>query len=82
MTVFTGTYRLKQLTRSGSKVLADGQVSGNMLGHKVNTAVTRTPVALTPQTGAASPAAAAAPAIACPILNLVLGPLHLNLLGS
>jgi hypothetical protein len=82
--IFNGTFRLKDLTHSATKVMAEGQLTGLLGNRKINTAVTKMPVALVPQTAAASTAAApgaAAPTLVCPILNLVLGPLHLNLLG-
>jgi hypothetical protein len=87
---FTGTFTPTHFSNHRGQLLATGVVTGTVTGdtaptgaitpQTVTTTVTRpsAPAATTAQTGAAAPAQATA---SCTILDLVLGPLHLDLLG-
>jgi hypothetical protein len=77
---FTGQYNVSQFVTRAGKTYA----IGTLTGHVGNRSVKRSNVAIPVSMGSAAPAGAgkvASPAAACPVLNLVLGPLHLNLLG-
>jgi hypothetical protein len=72
---FTGTYTVDQFVQNGDAVTAEGTVTGvlkDATGAEVGN-VDATPAAL--------PLDPAATAAGCQVLNLVLGPLDLNLLG-
>ncbi len=77
---FTGTYTISRFTQSGGKVYAVGKLKGTLKGRTVRKSNVRIPVSL-----ARSQAAAAQlpnpTAGACQILDLVLQPIDLNLLG-
>jgi hypothetical protein len=87
--VFSGTFTPSRFSNSHGELLVTGVVTGTVTG------ATEPTGAITPQTvtttvsrasapAATSQAAAAAPAQAaasCTVLDLVLGPLHLDLLG-
>ena len=76
---FTGTYTIKKFVQRGGKAWAVGTLSGKLKNRKVT------------KRGVQMPAAVVAPAQAsqvpvptpgaCQVLNLVLGPINLNLLG-
>jgi len=81
---FEGTFRIQRFVNSGSQVVAQGVLTG--IATNTTTKVTESIVRTisTPVTfgNAAGPTAAAISAQAtCDILHLVLGPLHLDLLG-
>jgi hypothetical protein len=83
---FEGTFTLLQFVNDNGKVVAVGTVSGvaKDLSGTVLASGLQTVALPFSTTGAAAVTAAAVPGIAqaaCPILNLVLGPLDLNLLG-
>ncbi len=73
---FTGHFNVSQFVARGGKAYALGTLTGK-LGNRT---VKQTNVAIPVSMGSSSPLAAHA-AATCQILNLVLGPLHLNLLG-
>jgi hypothetical protein len=83
---FRGTYTIQRFTRSGGKQYAVGTVKGKLKGRRVTRKNVKIPVSLE---RAKTAGAAQAPADqlpvptqgACPVLNLVLGPIDLNLLG-
>jgi hypothetical protein len=87
---FTGTFTPTHFSNRHGQLLVTGIVTGTVTGataptgaitpQTITTTVSRAsaPAATTARTGAAAPAQAAA---SCTILDLVLGPLHLNLLG-
>lgn len=83
---FTGHFDVSQFITKGSKTYALGTLTGR-IGNRV---VSRKNVAIPVSMGSASStsgilgnstAHAVTPPATCPVLNLVLGPLHLNLLG-
>jgi hypothetical protein len=79
---FTGRYNVSQFVTRAGKTYA----LGTLTGHVGNRSVKRSNVAIPVSMGSGSTTPGvgglvASPAAACPILNLVLGPLHLNLLG-
>jgi hypothetical protein len=84
---FTGTYTIQRFTRSGGKQYAVGTVKGRLKGRRVTRKNVKVPVTL--ERAKAAGAAQVPPADelpvptpgACPVLNLVLGPIDLNLLG-
>jgi hypothetical protein len=75
---FTGKYTIQRFVSSGGKVYAVGTLKGTLKGKKVSKDNVRVPAAVGPAAGAAQ-----LPPItnACQVLNLVLGPINLNLLG-
>jgi len=75
---FQGTAVITGFAVSGNNVVAVGTISGVVNGSQSFVSTFSAPVAL-PSTTAAAPAAQAAQA--CQLLNLVLGPLNLNVLG-
>ena len=77
---FSGTYTIDRFTRSGSRQFAVGTVKGRLAGRRVKRENVRIPVAL--QRHDASAAQLPDPTQgACQILDLVLQPINLNLLG-
>jgi hypothetical protein len=77
---FTGHYDVSQFVTRAGKTYA----LGTLTGHVGNRTVKRSNVAIPVSAGGATSALGgqvASPAATCPVLNLVLGPLHLNLLG-
>ena len=74
---FTGHFNVTQFVTRGGKAYALGTLTGK-LG---NRSVKQTNVAIPVSIGSASSPLSAHAAATCQILNLVLGPLHLNLLG-
>jgi hypothetical protein len=77
---FTGTYTIDRFVSQGNKVYAVGTLKGKLNGSKK---VTKKNVLMPATTTAGGAQAAQLPPIpgACQILNLVLGPINLNLLG-
>ena len=78
---FNGTYTIKRFTRSGGKVLAVGTVKGKIKGRKVTKKNVKIPVKLQRHTGATTSQLPNPTPGACQILDLVLQPIDLNLLG-
>lgn len=84
---FTGTFTVARFQQVGSQAYAVGTLRGKLKNRPVRRANVKVPVAVQPgAAGAAAKAAQATPPIvptpnACQVLNLVLGPLDLNLLG-
>jgi hypothetical protein len=84
---FVGILTIEKFARSGNSVIAVGTVTGTLTDETgALTGIVRTvslPLQLPAPTTAATGAAAAAvtPQLVCDILHLVLGPLHLDLLG-
>jgi hypothetical protein len=75
---FQGTATITRFAADGKDVVAVGTISGVVNGTQSFVSTFSAPVTAAPQTAAAPTAQAAA---ACQILNLVLGPLNLNVLG-
>jgi hypothetical protein len=79
---FVGDLAITRFVEQGGQVFAIGTLTGQMTQGTTVTSIVnavRVPVSRAPATAAAGPQALAAPA--CEILNLVLGPIHLDLLG-
>ena len=76
---FQGTAVITGFAVDGKNVVAVGTISGVVNGTQSVVSTFTAPVAL-PAAGATAPAVAQA-AAACQILNLVLGPINLNVLG-
>jgi hypothetical protein len=74
---FTGHFNVSQFVARGGKAYAVGTLTGK-LGNRT---VKQTNVAIPVSMGSANSPLTAHAAATCQILNLVLGPLHLNLLG-
>ena len=72
---FNGKFTIDRFIARGGKTYAVGTVTGRLAGKKVSKSNVRLPVAQ--NTGAAS----AAQAASCQILDLVINPINLNLLG-
>jgi len=77
---FQGTAVITGFAVNGSSVVAVGTISGVVNGSQSFVSTFTAPVAL-PSTTASAAAPTAQAAQACQILNLVLGPLNLNVLG-
>jgi hypothetical protein len=75
---FQGTAVITGFAVDGQNVVATGTISGIVNGVQSVVSTFTAPVAL-PSTTAAAPTAQAA--VGCQILNLVLGPINLNVLG-
>jgi hypothetical protein len=84
---FEGTFTLLKFVNDNGKVMAVGTITGTAkdLSGKVLATGLQTVALPFSTSGAPTVAAAAVPGVVaqatCPILNLVLGPLHLDLLG-
>jgi hypothetical protein len=77
---FTGTYTIKRFVASGSKVYAVGTLKGTLKNRKVTRSNVRIPAAVSvPASSSQVPPNPTEGA--CQILDLVLNPLDLNLLG-
>jgi len=74
---FTGHFNVSQFVARGGKAYALGTLTGK-LGNRM---IKKSNVAIPVSMGSASSPLTAHAAATCQILNLVLGPLHLNLLG-
>jgi hypothetical protein len=78
---FSGTYTIDRFTSKGNQLYAVGTVTGKLRGKKVTKENVRIPATLVkPAQAAQTPPPVPIPG-ACQILNLVLGPVNLNLLG-
>jgi hypothetical protein len=77
---FQGTATITGFAADGQNVVAVGTISGVVNGAQSFVSTFSAPVTMPKTTGTAAPQAAQA-AAACQILNLVLGPLNLNILG-
>jgi hypothetical protein len=75
---FTGKYTINRFIAKGSKTYAVGTLTGRLAGQKVTKRGVKMPVATTQ---AAQSAQVEPIPGACQILNLVLGPINVNLLG-
>jgi len=83
---FAGTFTLQRFVNDNGKLLAVGTVSGTVtdsLGNVLTTGLQTValPVVASQEGAAATAVPGITAAATCPILNLVLGPLDLNLLG-
>lgn len=77
---FSGTFTVKKFVAQQGKLLAVGTITGTL--KKASSGTTSNAIA--PQAitvPAALPVTGAVPGLVCNVLNLNLGPLHLNLLG-
>jgi hypothetical protein len=74
---FTGHFNVSQFVARGGKAYAVGTLTGKLGNRTVKQSNVAIPVSM----GSASSPLTAHAAATCQILNLVLGPLHLNLLG-
>ncbi len=75
---FTGTYTIERFVNRGGKLYSVGTLTGKVRGKRVTRENVRMPAALT--SGAQAAQLPPTPG-ACSILNLVLGPIDINLLG-
>jgi hypothetical protein len=75
---FTGHFNVSQFVARGGKAYAVGTLTGKLGNRTVKQSNVAIPVSM--GSGNSSPLTAHA-AATCQILNLILGPLHLNLLG-
>jgi hypothetical protein len=75
---FTGHFNVTQFVARGGKAYALGTLTGKLGNRTIKKTNVAIPVSM--GSGSISPLSAHA-AATCQILNLVLGPLHLNLLG-
>ena len=76
---FTGTYTIKKFVQSDGKAFAVGTLKGTFKHRNVRRTGVRMPVALN---NTSTTAQIPTPTLgACPVLDLVLGPIDLNLLG-
>jgi hypothetical protein len=79
---FTGTYTIQRFTSKGGKVFAVGTVKGKLKGRSVKRSNVRVPATIARhQTAGAAQLPPNPTAGACQILDLVLQPINLNLLG-
>lgn len=83
---FTGTLNLTKFVNNNGTVTALGTLTGSVTNRATGEVTTvmqnvAVPVTATQGTGLAAPGFAVTAAATCPILNLDLGPLHLDLLG-
>jgi hypothetical protein len=76
---FTGTYTIKKFIQSDGKAFAVGTLKGTLKHRNVRRTGVRMPVKLN-NTATTSQIPIPTPG-ACPVLDLVLGPINLNLLG-
>src|ERR1700742_3895138 len=77
---FSGTYTIQRFAHSGDKLYAVGTVKGRLKGRNVKRTNVRIPVTLQRHGATTSQAPNPTPG-ACQILDLVLQPIDLNLLG-
>jgi hypothetical protein len=78
---FNGTYTIQRFTHRGSKLYAVGTVKGRLKGRRVTKHNVRIPATLQRHDGAVTSQAPNPTPGACQILDLVLQPIDLNLLG-
>ena len=75
---FSGTYAIQRFVAKGDKAYAVGTLKGRLKGRRVSRSGVLMPASLAvPETGVGVRSSQAT----CPVLNLVLGPIDLNLLG-
>ena len=74
--VFNGKFKINSFAQQGGQLVAIGDLTGQMSNTGQGPAQD-----ITPQTGLAMPVNLQQTTASCQILNLVLGPLDLNLLG-
>jgi hypothetical protein len=74
---FTGTYTIKKFKQSNGKAVAVGTLKGKLKGRHVRRTGVRMPASIA-DTGSTFQVPTPG---ACPVLNLNLGPINLNLLG-
>ena len=77
---FKGTFGIQRFVASGGKAWAVGTLKGTVAGRHVTRYGVRLPATLSGASSGSSSSSARA-AASCPVLNLVLGPINLNLLG-
>lgn len=77
---FTGHMTVTQFVTRNGRTMASGTLTGKLGNRVIKKTNVLVPVSLQPATSGAGSSARTA-AVSCPVLNLVLGPLHLNLLG-
>jgi hypothetical protein len=81
---FEGTFKLVRFAVSGDHIVAQGVLSGtltNALGTPVGSVVKSVEMPVQLSSGSAARRAGIATTASCDVLTLVLGPLHLDLLG-
>ena len=82
---FTGVYTIQRFAQAGDQVVAVGVLTGKLKNRQVTRRMVKWPVAVTDAAPTARTAQTTSPIPptpnACQVLNLVLGPLDLNLLG-
>ena len=78
---FRGTYTISRFTQSGGKVFAVGKLKGKLKGRTVRKSNVRIPVTLQRHQAAGASQLPDPTPGACQILDLVLQPIDLNLLG-
>jgi len=81
---FQGTATITDFAVDGQNVVATGTITGVINGTQSIVSTFSAPITQAPATAGVAASAAAptqAAAAACPILNLVLGPVNLNILG-
>jgi hypothetical protein len=83
---FKGHFNVAQFVTRNGKTYALGTLTGRVGNRFINRSNVAIPASMgnastARDSGASNSHAVASPAATCPILNLVLGPLHLNLLG-
>lgn len=80
---FKGTFAIQRFVDKGGKAEAVGILKGTYAGKKITKYNFKTPASLTSgsSTSSTSGSARDAAAASCTVLNLVLGPINLNLLG-
>ena len=76
---FTGTFGIERFVKSNNKAYALGTLKGKLAGHHITRYGVKMPASLNGGTSGSSSSARAA--ANCQILDLVLGPINLNLLG-
>lgn len=78
---FKGTFGIQRFITAGGKAYAVGTLTGKLGNQHVMKTGVRLPASLTGASSGSSSSSARTAQASCPILNLVLGPIHLNLLG-
>lgn len=81
---FAGNLNVQRFTTQGNTMYAVGVLTGTLsdsAGTSLGSILNTVAVPITPKTSLTTAAPTAAQAASCEILNLVLGPLDLNLLG-
>jgi hypothetical protein len=79
---FKGTYAIQRFVDKGGQAEAVGILKGTYAGHHITKYNFKTPASLTSgSSSGTSGSARDAAAASCTVLNLVLGPINLNLLG-